>query len=219
MRSHQQTQSQALLGALKQQQPAGKGEFVTLNDMAIQVKAIADIIIYVWLFFLGMSLLIGKNLNQLGFTFRTLPGLWMPPMTESINRTSRIFDNAETFLLLGGLLLLRGTRDLLIVTVLAILIDCLNGLLFPKLARTSSSDNILFSYLGFLLLRGYFEPGIIAILVTILVGCLCSRMLWGMIPTTGDSSWKAHLVSFVGGVLIARGLDAIAQWLPVSQLW
>ncbi len=192
---------------------------MTLNDMALQVKAIADIIIYVWLFFLGMSLLIGKNLNQLGFTFRTLPGLWMPPMTESINRTSRIFDNAETFLLLGGLLLLRGTRDLLLVTLLAILVDCLTGLLFAKSAKISSSDNVLFCYLGFLLLRGYFEPGIIAILVTILVGCLCSRMLWGMIPTTDNSSWKPHLFSFMGGVMIARFLDAIAQWLPVSQFW
>lgn len=192
---------------------------MTLNDVAAQIKAIADMIIYVWLFFLTVSLLIGKNLNQLGFTFRTLPGLWMPPMSESINRTSRFFDNAETFLLLGGLLLLRGTRDLLIVTLLAILIDCMNGLLFPKAVKTFDSDNILFSYLGFLLLRGYFEPGIIAILVTILVGCLCSRMLWGMIPTSEDIRWKTHLVSFIGGALIARFLDAIAGLLPASQLW
>jgi hypothetical protein len=192
---------------------------VTLNEVAAQIKAIADMIIYVWLFFLAVSLVIGKNLNQLGFTFRTLPGLWMPPMSESINRTSRLFVNAETFLLLGGLLLLRGTRDLLIVTLLAILVDCVNGLLFPKAVKTFESDNILFSYLGFLLLRGYFEPGIIAILVTILVGCLCSRMLWGMIPMSGDTRWKAHLISFVGGALIARFLDAIAGWLPTSQLW
>jgi len=176
-------------------------------------------IIYVWLFFLTVSLLIGKNLNQLGFTFRTLPGLWTPPVSDSINRTNQVFANAETFLLLGGLLLLRGTRDLLVVTLLAILVDCVNGILFPKAARHFSSNNILFSYLGFLLLRGYFEPGIIAILVTILVGCVCSRMLWGMIPTSQDSIWKAHLTSFVGGVLMARFLDAIANLLPISQLW
>lgn len=176
-------------------------------------------IVYVWLFALAIALFIGKHFNQFGYTFRTLPGLWMPPTSESINRTSYVFDNAETFLLLGGLLLLRGTRDVLIVTIAALLVDCVNGLLFPKAAASFNSNNILFTYLGFLLLRGYFEAGIIALLVTILVGCLCTRMLWGMVPMPKSSLWKAHLVSFAGGVLLARFLDAIAIWLPISQLW
>jgi len=192
---------------------------VTVNDFAVQAKTIADIIVYVWLFSLAIALVLGKNLNELGFTFRTLPGFWSPPVLDSINRTERVFVNAETFLLLGSLLLLRGTRDLLIVTLIALLVDCVNGLLFPKSAKFFSSNNILFSYLGFLLLRGYFEPGIIAILVTILVGCVCSRMLWGMVPATGNSIWKARLISFVGGVVAARFLDAIASLFPVSQLW
>ena len=192
---------------------------MTLNDFLGQAKAIADMIVYVWVFFLAIALVIGRNLNQLGMTFRTLPGLWTPPMSESINRTSRVFDNAETFLLLGGLLLLRGTRDLVIVTLLALLVDCMNGLLFPKSAKSFNSDNVLFSYLGFLLFRGYFESGIIAILVTILVGCVCSRMLWGMVPTSVDATWKAHLVSFGGGLLIARFWDAIVPLWPVSQFW
>lgn len=200
-------------------EPGDRGVFVSLNDLVIQVKNIADMIVYVWLFALAIALLIGKHFNQAGFTFRTLPGLWMPPTSESINRTSLLFDNAETFLLLGGLLLLRGTRDLLIVTIVGLLVDCLNGLLFPRSAAAFNSNNLMFSYLGFLLLRGYFESGIIAILVTILVGCVCTRMLWGMMPTPKDSVWKAHLISFCGGVLTARFLDAIAPLLPISQLW
>ncbi|MDX2231886.1 MAG: hypothetical protein NW220_19790 [Leptolyngbyaceae cyanobacterium bins.349] len=192
---------------------------MTLNDFVAQVKAIADMIVYVWLFALAIALLIGRHFNHLGFTFRTFPGLWTPPMSDSINRTYSLFDNAETFLFLGGLLLLRGTRDLFLVTLVALLVDCLNGILFPRATRSFTGDNILFSYLGFLLLRGYFEAGIIALLVTILVGCVCSRMLWGMVPAPKDSVWKAHLLSFAGGVLIARFLDAIANLLPVSQLW
>ncbi|MDX2244698.1 MAG: hypothetical protein NW224_28830 [Leptolyngbyaceae cyanobacterium bins.302] len=195
------------------------GVFVALSDLAAQVKTIADMIIYVWFFALAIALLMGKHFNQFGFTFRTLPGLWMPPTSESINRTSYVFDNAETLLLLGGLLLLRGTRDLFIVSVVAVLVDCLNGLLFPKTAIAFNSNNILFSYLGFLLLRGYFEPGIIAVLVTILVGCVCTRMLWGMVPSPGEDSWKTHLISFGGGVLLARFLDTIAAFLPISKLW
>ncbi|EKQ69433.1 hypothetical protein OsccyDRAFT_2061 [Leptolyngbyaceae cyanobacterium JSC-12] len=198
---------------------SGYGASVTVNDFATQAKTIADIIVYVWLFSLAIALALGKNLNEIGFTFRTLPGFWSPPVSASINRTERVFANAEMFLLLGTLLLLRGTRDLVIVTLIALLVDCLNGLLFPKSARFFSSSNILFSYLGFLLLRGYFEPAIVAILVTILVGCVCSWMLWGMVPISGDSVWKARLISFLGGVLAARFLDGIAALFPVSQLW
>ena len=191
-----------------------------LNDFTAQAKAIADMIVYVWLFALAIALLIGKHFNQVGSSFRTLPGLWTPPTSESINRTSLGFDNAETFLLLGSLLLLRGTRDLLIVTIAAIVVDGLTVILFPKRAATVlNTNNILFSYLGFLLLRGYFEPGIIAVLVTILVGCLCAKMLWGMMPTPQDPIWKTHLISFVGGALMARVLDAIAALFPVSQFW
>jgi hypothetical protein len=200
-------------------EPDGYGVCVTLNDLLAQVKAIADMIVYVWLFALAIALLIGRHFNRLGYTFRTFPGLWTPPTSESISRTHRIIDNAETFLLLGGLLLLRGTRDLLLVTLAALLVDCINGFLFPKAVKFFNSDNVLFTYLGFLLLRGYFEAGIIALLVTILVGCLCSRMLWGMVPAPEHASWKAHLVSFTGGVVMARFLDAIANLLPVSQLW
>jgi len=192
---------------------------VTLNDFVIQAKAIADMVVYIWFFCLAIALFMGKHFNRAGFTFRTLPGLWTPSISEPMNRTSVIFANAETFILLGSLLLLRGTRDLLLITVLALLLDCVNGLLFPQITKFFGSNNVLFSYLGFLLLRGYFEPGIIAILVTILVGCVCSPMLWGMVPSPGDVTWKTHLVSFVGGVLMARFLDTIASLLPISQFW
>lgn len=187
-----------------------------MSSFVAQVKAIADIIVYVWLFFLAIAFGLSR-FNRLGFV-RTLPGLWSPPVSESINRTGR-FDNAESLLLLGGLLLLRGTRDLVVVTLGALLIDCLNGVLFPKTLKSRNISSILFSYLGFLLLRGYFESGAIAILTTILVGCVSSRMLWGMIPVMGDSTWKAHLLSFGGGAVMAHFLNAIAALLPVSRLW
>lgn len=192
---------------------------MALNNLALQAQALADLIVYVWLLSLAIAFVIGRNLNFFGFTFRALPGFWSPPLAATIKQQERFLENAETFLLLGSLLLLRGTRDLVLVTIIALLIDCLNGCLFPRTVKHFTAYNILFSYLGFLLLRGYFEPGIIAILMTILVGCLCSRMLWGMIPGTGDPLWKAHFVSFVGGALTARFLDALTAHFGTSALW
>jgi hypothetical protein len=192
---------------------------VSFNDVLALIKTVADLIVYVWMFSLAIALLLGKSLNHLGYTFRTLPGFWSPPMLQPHQSSRFPIEQAETFLLLGGLLLLRGTRDFVIVTLMALLVDCLNGLLLLRLTRNFKSNNIVFTYLGFLLFRGYFEVGIIAFLVTILVGCLCSKMLWGMVPLAGDTVWKGHLASFVGGALTARFLDAIATLLPVSKLW
>lgn len=141
-------------------------------------------------------------------------------MGEFVNQPYRyLTQNAESFLFLGGLLLLRGTRDWMIVTIAALLIDCCNGLLFPKSAKYFGANSILFSYLGFLLLRGYVEGGIIAILMTILVGCVCSKMLWGMVPLANSPGWRGHLLSFIGGALLAWSLDAIAHFFPLSQMW
>lgn len=196
-----------------------KGALVILKDLALQAQALADLIVYVWLVSLAIALVIGRKVNSLGVTFRALPGFWSPPLASAIKPKTGAVENAESFLLMGGLLLLRGTRDLVIVTLVALLVDCLAGCIFPRTAKHFTSNNILFSYLGFLLLRGYFDPGIIAILVTILVGFLCSRMLWGMIPRSDDPLWKVHFVSFVGGALTARFLDNLTMHLPTSHLW
>jgi hypothetical protein len=193
---------------------------MTLIDWVAQIKTLADMIVYVWLGAISIALLFGKKIHQWGFSLRSLPGLWSLPMGGSSNSPYRyLIENAESFLFLGGLLLLRGTRDWVIITLAALLIDCLNGLLFPKSANYFGAASVLFSYLGFLLLRGYFEGGIIAILMTILVGFVCSKMLWGMVPIANPPGWKGHLLSFLGGGLMAWSLDAIAQFFPVSVVW
>jgi hypothetical protein len=115
--------------------------------------------------------------------------------------------------------LLRGTRDFVLITVAGLLMECVSGALFPRLIRYFKATNLLYSFLGFLLLRGYFEAGAVSVFVTILVGCLCSNMLWGMIPAGQNRLWKVHLVCFVGGGIAARFLDAIATLLPASALW
>ncbi|MBM0741239.1 hypothetical protein JOY44_06335 [Phormidium sp. CLA17] len=193
---------------------------MTLTEWVAQIKSVADMIVYVWLGAIAITCLFGKKIHQWGFSLHTLPSLWSPPIEKSINQPYRyLIENAESFLVLGGLLLLRGTRDWVIVTLGALLIDCFNGLLFSKSAKYFGANSILFSYLGFLLLRGYFEGGIIAILMTILVGFICSKMLWGMVPLANSPGWRGHLLSFLGGALMAWGLDAIAPFLPVSQVW
>jgi len=190
-----------------------------VEQLVQHAKSLADIIVYVWLFVLAMALLVGHKLNQFGGSLRTLPGFWSPPVVEAIHRVAPPFDNAETLLLLGGLLLLRGTRDWLLVTLIALLVDCVNAVCFPTVAKRAGLNSVLFTYLGFLLLRSYFELGLVAILMTIVVGCLCSRMLWGMMPNRQNPMWKTYFLNFLGGIGAAASLNAIAPYFPVSNLW
>jgi hypothetical protein len=195
-------------------------DLMTLTDFIAQAKTLANLIVYVWLFSIAVAVVMSDRVNRFSASFRTLPGIWSPPISEAIQRLPKQpLEHAETFMLLGGLLLLRGTRDLVLVTMIGLLLECISGFLFPKLIRYFKATNLLYSFLGFLLLRGYFEPGAVSVLVTILVGCLCSPMLWGMIPAGRNRVWKAHLICFVGGGLAARFLDAIANLLPTSALW
>ena len=67
---------------------------------------------------------------------------------------------------------------------------------------------LIFGYLGFLLLRGYFQKQIISICVSILIFCLYGGLIIGLLPAQPGISWQGHLFGFLGGALAARLLKA-----------
>jgi membrane associated rhomboid family serine protease len=67
------------------------------------------------------------------------------------------------------------------------------------------ASGLVFGYLGFLLLRGYFERSASSILFSIMIFCLYGGLVWGILPWQQRGiSWEAHLFGFLGGVLAAR---------------
>ena len=68
------------------------------------------------------------------------------------------------------------------------------------------ASGLIFGYLGYLLLRGYFERSVGAIALSVLVGVAYGGMIWGVLPTTPGISWQGHLFGFVGGAISARFL-------------
>ncbi|MCA9968436.1 MAG: rhomboid family intramembrane serine protease, partial [Anaerolineales bacterium] len=65
---------------------------------------------------------------------------------------------------------------------------------------------LIFGYFGFLLLRGFFERSLGAILGSLLVGIAYGGILWGVLPLEAGISWQAHLFGFIGGCLAAYWL-------------
>jgi membrane associated rhomboid family serine protease len=63
---------------------------------------------------------------------------------------------------------------------------------------------LIFGYLGFLLLRGYFQRNFVSIFLSIIVSFLYGGLVLGMLPFSPGISWEGHLFGFLGGVLAAK---------------
>ena len=116
--------------------------------------------------------------------------------------------NTIPFLTLGWLIMLRETSDFFIVTAITTLVSGLGVWLFgnPYSVHIGASG-VVFGYLGFLLLRGYFERSFIAIALSLIVGFFYGGVIWGILPTQRGISWEGHLFGFIGGILAARLLS------------
>jgi membrane associated rhomboid family serine protease len=113
--------------------------------------------------------------------------------------------NTVPFLILGWLVMVQETSDFWIVTALTMLVGGLGVWLFGAPGSVHIGASILiFGYLGFLLLRGYFQRNMASIALSLLATFLYGSLVWGILPSYPGVSWQGHLFGFVGGVLAAR---------------
>lgn len=115
-----------------------------------------------------------------------------------------LIGNTIPFIILGWLIMLREIRDFLWVTLIAGLISGLGTWLFGSPGVHIGASGVIFGYLGYLLLRGFFERSAISIAVSLGVGTLYGSLLWGVLPMQYGISWEGHLFGFIGGVVAAR---------------
>ena len=68
------------------------------------------------------------------------------------------------------------------------------------------ASGVIFGYLGYLMLSGWFARRVMPILISLGVTVLWGGMVLGVLPGQMGISWQAHLGGFIGGVLAARWL-------------
>lgn len=121
---------------------------------------------------------------------------------------AHIASNTVPFLILGWLVMLRETSDFFWVTLVSAAVSGLGTWIFgsPQSIHIGASG-VVFGYLGYLLLRGYFERSAIAVAISLGVGTLYGSLLWGVLPIhygmVNRISWEGHLFGFLGGILAA----------------
>lgn len=112
--------------------------------------------------------------------------------------------NTVPLLVLGFLVLLSGVRQWVAVTAAVWLIGGVGTWLFggPGTVHIGASG-LVFGWLAYLIVRGFFNREPTQILVGIAVFLVYGGALWGVLPGQPGISWQGHLFGAVGGVVVA----------------
>ena len=178
-----------------------------------QAATVSAPIIAGWAVF-ATNMAIGGGLIQYGVVPRTVTGLrgilFAPFLHGSLEH---IAANTIPFLVLGWLVLVRDARHFIPVTLASMLGA---GLMAWLLGAPGSvhigASGVIFGYLGFLMLSGWFARSFGSILLSLGVTALWGGLVFGVMPGQPGISWQAHLGGFGGGILAARSLARKRLW-------
>lgn len=185
--------------------PTGSGSGSMTRTLKAQATVLGGALAMMWIAFF-VTFLTGGALMSLGVIPRTAIGLrgilFAPFLHASL---SHLLANSIPFVLLGWLVMLRDARHFVTVTMYAMIGS---GLLAWLLGAPGSvhigASGLVFGYLGFLMLAGWFARSPASIVLSIIVTVLWGGIVLGVMPGQAGISWQAHFGGFVGGVLAAR---------------
>ncbi|MEM9453450.1 MAG: rhomboid family intramembrane serine protease [Myxococcota bacterium] len=148
-------------------------------------------------------------LDRMGILPRTGSGL-LGILTAPFLHGSweHLVSNTVGLIILGGLTLAVGRREFFAVTAAGIVVGGLGTWIFGRPSVHIGASGVVFAYLGYLVLRGWYDRRFGSIALATVVGWAYGSMVFGMIPgiTPSYISWEGHLFGFIGGVLAARAL-------------
>jgi membrane associated rhomboid family serine protease len=167
---------------------------------------LATIVVGLWLVEIVDTVALGDRLQTNGIKPRRFDGLdgiaWAPFLHSTFGHVA---SNSVPFLALGFLVMLRGLRHWLVVTLAVVVGGGALTWLLGGSGNHIGASGVVFGYFGALLGAAFYErrprtiaPALVAIL-------LYSGMVAGLVPRTGIS-WEGHLFGLVAGVLAARQL-------------
>jgi membrane associated rhomboid family serine protease len=178
------------------------------REFKTQIKILGGFVAVFWILEIIDIVVLQRSLDIFGIIPRNVIGLrgilFAPFLHASF---AHLIANTVPFVTLGWLVMLRETKDFFIVTIISAIVGGLGVWLFGASGVHIGVSGVVFGYLGFLLLRGYFERNFSSILLSLAVGIFYGGLIWGVLPLQRGISWEGHLCGFLGGVLAARLLS------------
>ena len=186
-----------------------------------QVLMVLSLIVVLWSITITDQVVLDGKLQAYGIQPRTFDGFLHIPLAPYLHKniSPHLLANTFPLLFLGWLVSLHRLRDFIAVTFWGGILGGLGVWVIGRDATHLGSSILIFAYLGFLLLRGYFERSIPAIVISIGVAIFYGTDLLGMVPTLSGVSWEGHLSGFVAGILCAyiRAKEIPLPKIPVTD--
>jgi membrane associated rhomboid family serine protease len=147
----------------------------------------------------------GAGLDDDGIVPRTESGLegilWAPLLHGG---WAHLMANTLPFVIFGFLVLANGIGRFVLVTALIWAISGLGvWLTAPAGSVTVGMSGVIFGWLTYLLVRGFFARSGAQILLAVVLFLLWGGILLGVLPGQPQVSWQGHLFGAVAGVLAA----------------
>jgi membrane associated rhomboid family serine protease len=175
------------------------------RELKLQFMILGGLVAIMWVVEILDQLVFGGQLDIFGIVPRNpvgLRGIAFAPFLHG--GFAHLLGNTIPFLVLGWLIMLRETSDFIWVTLIVALASGLGTWLFGSPGIHIGASGVVFGYLGYLLLRGFFERRIGSIALSLFVGALYGSLIWGVLPLQRGISWEGHLFGFLGGIVAAR---------------
>ena len=111
--------------------------------------------------------------------------------------------NSIPLVLFGSLVWLDNPRKFAVATLLSLLGSGLGVWMFgaPGVFYVGASG-VIFGYMGYLLLRGYFDRSVLTFAIAVVLALVYGGALLGILPLM-TGSWQPHLFGFLGGAYSA----------------
>lgn len=146
-----------------------------------------------------------QPLNAFGILPRQIDGLdgvlWAPLLHDGFGH---LLANTIPLVVFGFLAMAGGVGQFIAVTVTIWLIGGLGTWVTGGEGVHLGASGLVFGWLVFLLLRGFFNRSLAQIGVAVVLFAIWGGVLWGMLPIYGGNvSWQGHLFGALGGLLAA----------------
>jgi len=176
---------------------------------------LAGIVASWWVIEILDTYLLNDRLQRNGIVPRRRDGfdgiLWAPFLHSDFGH---LISNTFPFLILSGLVMIRGLRRWIFVTIIAVLGGGLLTWLFAEGNNHIGASGVVFAYFGALFGAAFFErrpaafaPAIVAMVL------YTTTVVVGLVPQEGIS-WEGHLAGFVSGIAASKLLAGPRKTRP-----
>ncbi len=170
-----------------------------------EIQVLLGLVALFWLVEIVDSVFLDNTLQRQGIRPRALSGidgiLWAPFLHGTFGH---LISNTVPFIVVGGLVMLRGLRRWAAVSLIIMLVGGLAVWLFARTHIHIGVSILVFGYLGYLLVVGFLDNDLLWKAVGAGVFLIYGgAILVGVLPIQRGISWEGHLFGLGAGVLAA----------------